>query len=124
MSNGCVAVLRGYAYCSNWRIQSTAITLLPANCQRTGISSITDAIPWGYLAAAVVVLLVGLGVALFGVLAFLSALIGGATLLALFEAVLPYLAALVKVARAVSLEDIDSDRMQSVARQAQRRLSV
>lgn len=103
------------------------------------MGSLTDTIPWGYLAAAVVVLLLGVGVSLFGLWQLLVTLAGGTTLLALLQTALPYLvalvvlallevgivvAALVKVAREVSLDDIDSDRLRSLARTAQRRLPV
>jgi uncharacterized membrane protein YjjP (DUF1212 family) len=103
------------------------------------MGSITDTVPWGYLAAAAVVLLLGVGVGLIGLWQFVVTLTGGTTLLALLETVLPYLvalavlafvevvivvAALVKVARQVSLDDIDSDRLRSLVDRARRRFSV
>jgi hypothetical protein len=103
------------------------------------MSTVTDAIPWGYLGAAVVVLLLGVGVGLVGLWQLLVALAGGTTLLALLQTALPYLvalvglalvevvvvvAALVTVAREVSLDDIDSERLRSLVDRAQRRLTV
>ena len=101
--------------------------------------SLTELVPWRYLAAAVVVLLLGVGVGLVGPWQLLVAVAGGTTLLALLEVALPYLvalavlalvevvvvvAALVKVARAVSSEDIDSDRLRATVERIRRRLSV
>ncbi|WP_254821261.1 hypothetical protein [Haloglomus halophilum] len=103
------------------------------------MSTVTDAIPWGYLAAAAVVLLLGVGVGLVGLWQVVVTLTGGTTLLALLETALPYLvalvvlallevgivvAALVKVAREVSLDDIDSDQLRSLVGRARRRFSV
>lgn len=103
------------------------------------MSNVTDAIPWRYLGAAVVVLLLGVGVALVGAWQLLMVIGGGTTLLALLQTALPYLlalgvlalvevvvvvAALVKVAREVSLDDIDSDRIRSAVRRAQSQFSA
>jgi apolipoprotein N-acyltransferase len=105
------------------------------------MSSLTDVVPWRYLAVAAVVLLLGVGVALVGAWQLLVALAGGTTLLALLETAAPYLvallllallevavvvAALVKVARAVSSEDIDidGDRLRAAVERVRRRLSV
>ena len=86
-----------------------------------------------------VVLLVGIGVGLVGTWRLLVAVPGGTTLPALLETPLPYLvalavlalvevvvvvAALVKMARAVSSEGIGSDRLRASVERVRRRLSV
>lgn len=96
-------------------------------------------VPWRYPAAAVVVLLAGIGVGLVGTWQVLAAVAGGTTLPALLETALAYpvalavlalvevvvvVAALVKMVRAVSSEDIGSDRLRAAVARVRRRLSV
>ena len=85
------------------------------------MSGLTDVVPWRYLTVAAVVLLLGVGVVLVGAWQLLVALL----LLALLE-VAVVVAALVKVARAVSNGDvdIDSDRVRAAVERVRRRLSV
>lgn len=87
---------------------------------------------WGLLAGLGVVLGLGSGVALLGVLELLATLSGGTTLLALVQAIVPYLVVLVVlgIAGVVALvalvailvkaasDELDSDSLQSLADRA------